>query len=188
MWQKKIIPLFVVLFLSACVWLSGYKPADFRVTGDAAVMTGVIDSDIGARLEALFERHPGLRTIIMQNVEGSVDDTANLAAAKMVRERGLHTLVPADGVVASGGTDFFLAGVTRRVEPGAMIGVHSWSGPAGEGATVPRDDPEHQKYLRYYLEMGIPVEFYWYTLRVAPSDEMHWMSKDEQRRYRIATP
>ena len=151
-------------------------------------MTGVIDNKIGARLETLLARHPGVKTIIMRHVEGSVDDEANLKAASMVRARGLHTLIPADGLVASGGTDFFLAGVRRTVEAGARIGVHSWSGLAVEGADLPRDHPEHQPYLRYYRAMGIPAEFYWYTLRAAPSDEMHWMSQDEQRRYRIATP
>lgn len=185
MWQKKTLTLFIVLLLPACLL---YESASFEVKGDAAVMTGVIDNKIGAKLETLLERHPGVRTIIMRHVEGSVDDEANLKAASMVRAQGLNTLIPADGLVASGGTDFFLAGARRTVEAGAMIGVHSWSGPAIEGADLPRDHPEHQPYLSYYRAMGIPTEFYWYTLRAAPSDEMHWMSQDEQRRYRIATP
>ena len=185
MWQKKILALFVILLLPGCLL---YESASFEVKGDAAVMTGVIDNKIGAKLETLLARHPGVKTIIMRHVEGSVDDEANLKAASMVRARGLNTLIPADGLVASGGTDFFLAGVRRTVEAGAMIGVHSWSGLAVEGADLPRDHPEHQPYLRYYQAMGIPTEFYWYTLRAAPSAEMHWMSQDEQRRYRIATP
>ena len=185
---KRVVLLSAFLLLAACALLSDYEPVGFRVAGDVAVMTGVIDSGSGAKLKRLFERHPGIKTIVMQDVGGAVDDTANLEAARMVRARGLHTLIPADGLVASGGTDFFLAGVRRTVEPGAMIGVHSWSGPAGEGADLPRDHPEHRQYLRYYRDMGIPAEFYWYTLRAAPSDEMHWMSKDEQQRYRIAAP
>ena len=185
MWQKNILTLFIILLLPACLL---YESASFEVKGDVAVMTGVIDNKIGTKLETLLERHPEVKTIIMRHVEGSVDDEANLKAASMVRERGLHTLIPADGLVASGGTDFFLAGVQRTVEAGAMIGVHSWSGLSVEGADLPRDHPEHQPYLRYYRAMGIPAEFYWYTLRAAPSDEMHWMSKDEQRRYRIAAP
>ena len=87
--------------------------------------------------------------------------------------------VSGDGMVALGGTDFFLAGVKRTAEPGAMIGVHSWSGLIVEGAKVPKNDPEHQKYLLYYKAMGIPAEFYWYTLRAAPSGGMHWMSVEE---------
>ena len=63
-----------------------------------------------------------------------------------------------------------------------MIGVHCWSGPAGEGADLPRDHPEHRQYPRCCRDMGIPAEFYWHTPRAAPSDAMHWMSKDEQRR------
>ena len=56
------------------------------------------------------------------------------------------------------------------------------------GIVAIKDHPEHQKYIRYYEEMDIPAEFYWYTLRAAPSDDMHWMSAEEQRRYKIATP
>ena len=75
----------------------------------------------------------------MQNVQGSVDDEANIAAARLVRERGLNTLIPGSGMIASGGTDFFLAGVKRTVQPGAKIGVHSWTGnPNGTRAMVSR--------------------------------------------------
>ena len=188
MLKNTIILSCVALLLSACALLLDYEPVSFGVSGDAAIMTGVIDSNIGEKLQTLFDEHPEIKTIILQNVEGSVDDEANLEAARRVRERGLNTRIPGDGMVASGGTDFFLAGVKRTAEPGAMIGVHSWSGLIVEGSKVPKNDPEHQKYLLYYKAMGIPAEFYWYTLRAAPSGGMHWMSVEEQRRYRVVTP
>lgn len=188
MLQKNIVLLFAVLLFPACGLLFNYEPVRFTVSGDAAVMTGVIDGNIVEKLETLLDRHPQIRTIIMQNVEGSVDDEANIEAARLVRERGLNTLIPSSGMIASGGTDFFLAGVKRTVQPGAKIGVHSWSGLIVEGSKLPKDHPEHQKYIRYYEEMDIPAEFYWYTLRATPSDDIHWMSAEEQRRYKIATP
>ena len=187
MLKNKIILLCVAL-LSACALLLNYEPVSFSVSGDAAIMTGVIDGDIGKKLQTLFNEHPEIKTIILQNVEGSVNDEANLKAARLVRQRGLDTLIPGDGMVASGGTDFFLAGVKRTARPGAMIGVHSWSDLMLDGARVPGNSPEHQKYLLYYKEMGIPAEFYWYTLRAAPSSGIHWMSTEEQRRYRVITP
>ena len=151
-------------------------------------MNGVIDSDIKSQLLQLLDDHPQVTTIVMQLVDGSVDDKANLEAARIVRHQGLHTLIPSDGLIASGGTDFFLAGVTRRVERGAQIGVHSWAADdIGDARDLPKSHPDHQEYLSYYREMGIPTEFYWYTLQAAPSEEMHWMSPAEQKRYRIAT-
>lgn len=187
MLKNSIALAVVALLLSACALLFDYEPVSFSVSGDAAIMTGVIDGDIGEKLQTLLDEHPEINTIILHNVEGSVDDEANLEAARWVRERGLNTRIPGDGIVASGGTDFFLAGVKRTAAPGAMIGVHSWSGLIAEGARAPKDDPEHQKYLLYYKDMGIPAEFYWYTLRAAPSGGMHWMSVEEQRRYRVVT-
>lgn len=37
-----------------------------------------------------------------------------------------------NGVIASGGTDFFLAGTTRRIGDDTKIGVHSWSDDSNE--------------------------------------------------------
>lgn len=187
MLKNSIVLPFAVLLLSACALLFDYEPVSFSVSGDAAIMTGVIGGDIGEKLRTLLDEHPEINTIVLHNVGGSVDDEANLEAARWVRERGLNTLIPGDGMVASGGTDFFLAGVKRTAQPGARIGVHSWRGLIVEGAKAPKDDPEHRKYLLYYKAMGIPAEFYWYTLRAAPSGGMHWMSAEEQRRYRVVT-
>ena len=106
MLQKNIVLLFAVLLFPACGLLFDYEPVRFTVSGDAAVMTGVIDGNIVEELETLLDRHPQIRTIIMQNVEGSVDDEANIEAARLVRERGLNTLFPGSGIIASGGTDF----------------------------------------------------------------------------------
>lgn len=51
----------------------------------------------------------------MGTVDGSVDDESNLVAYKMVREAGLNTYLPSDGDIASGGVDFFIAGIERTV-------------------------------------------------------------------------
>ena len=77
-----------------------------------------------------------------------------LQAARLVRSYGLNTVVLADSLIASGGVDFFLAGVERTIEPGAKLGVHTWGGDGFSGAELPRDDPEHNCYLAYYSEMG----------------------------------
>ncbi|WP_052056445.1 hypothetical protein [Colwellia psychrerythraea] len=93
-----------------------------------------------------------------------------------------------DGMVASGGTDMFLAGVNRTIEAGARLGVHSWSDGSGKVALdYPRDHQEHIKYLDYYSVMGIPADFYWYTLEAASAENIHWMTAQEIAQYGILT-
>ena len=50
-----------------------------------------------------------VRVIVMPFVPGSADDVANLKAGRMLREAGLKTCVPSEGLVASGGVDLFLS-------------------------------------------------------------------------------
>ena len=76
----------------------------------------------------------------------------------MVREHGLRTMIPSDAVVASGGVDFFLAGVERTVGQCAKLGVHSWDDDAEDGSLilgneVSRDHPIHTMFLDYYEDV-----------------------------------
>ena len=96
---------------------------------------------------------------MLHSVPGSIDDAANFRLARMVRQAGLATRVPAGGLVASGGVDLFAAGVRRDAQPGACLGVHSWARGGFNGTQtandLPRDHRLHQVYLRYYREMGV---------------------------------
>lgn len=158
-------------------------PAQFDVQGERAVMTGVIGSTTPALVTALLADAPQVRVIVMPDVPGSEDDESNLQAARQIRAAGLATCVPSTGSIASGGVDFFLAGTRRSAADGARLGVHSWGGPGFDGVDLPRDDPEHRRYLDYYAEMGIDAEFYWFTLMAAPADDIHWMTRAEIERY-----
>ena len=175
------------LLTFSCQSMGDYTPATFTVDGSKATMIGDIDSNMPKRVRELHESYPEVTTIVMQEVPGSIDDKANLAAARLVRRYELNTLVPADGLIASGGVDFFLAGVERIVEPNAMLGVHSWAGDDFTGEELPRDNPEHRLYLDYYAEMGIPAEFYWFTLKAAPAEDIHFMTPEEIAQYKITT-
>ena len=182
--------LFIALLLaSACSILQefDYDPVEFTVVGETAVMNGVIDGEIEDTLKDLLNENPQITTIVMQNVDGSVDDEANLIAAHYVRNQGLNTHIPSSGLVASGGTDFFLAGVKRTAGSNVKIGVHSWSGGSIEAAELPENHIEHKKYLDYYRSMEIPSEFYWFTLKAAPSHDIHWMNQSEIKLYKIVT-
>ena len=158
-------------------------PAAFEIKGDTAVMTGVISSCTPGKVLRLVFEHPSVRTIEMAYVPGSIDDTANLRAASYVRKFGFTTVLKSDHSVASGGTDFFLAGKHRTIEKGAKFGVHSWGGLGHQGKDVPKDSPEHQLYLKYYEKMGTPAEFYWFTLEAASAHDIHWMTDEELDKY-----
>lgn len=164
------------------------RGAEFTIRGSIAEMTGVIGPSTPGRVLELILEQPQVKKIHLLDVPGSMDDVSNLRAAKLVRRHGLGTHVPTNGKVASGGTDFFLAGLERSAASGARFGVHSWGSFGEEGADVPRDDPEHDKYLEYYEQMGIPSEFYWFTLDAAPADDIHWMSAEELDEYSFLSP
>lgn len=161
----------------------------FEVDGERAHMHGTIDATTPLVVRELLRDHPGVTTIVMHDVPGSVDDEANLEAGLLVRRAGLAIHLPADGEIASGGTDFFLAGATRSIEPGALVGVHSWGGDPDEPAALeyPEDHEVHDLYLDYYEALGVDAEFYWFTLRAAPESDIHWMTAEELERYGFET-
>ena len=166
--------------------------ACFIVQDNEASMYGVIGSNIGTTVQQMLNANPGLNLITLQNVPGSEDDDANLPAARMIFNAGINTSVTATSMIASGGVDFFLAGVQRSVEPGAQIGVHSWafednSGRTVQGSDLPRNDPEHDRYINYYTDINMmdPSGFYFFTLNAAPASSIHYMTDEEIQRWSI---
>ncbi len=164
-----------------------YPPMSFQADGNRLVASGVIDGTTLERFEEAQASNPQADTLVLKSAPGSVDDEANLVFGQAVRNAGFSTIVPSDGMVSSGGTDLFLAGRERILESGACVGVHSWSAGSTEGKDVPRDDPEHKKYLDYYRAMGIAGEFYWFTLEAASAEGMHWMTAAEVDRFMMMT-
>ncbi|OIQ19283.1 MAG: hypothetical protein BM557_06150 [Flavobacterium sp. MedPE-SWcel] len=163
----------------------GVSAAQFEVKGTTAYMSGTIGSSTPAAVLKLVFEHPNVTTIELLNVPGSVDDVANLRACLYVHKFGLHTKVNSKSNIASGGTDFFLAGHKREVEKGAKIGVHSWSGGAKAASEFPKSHDVHKKYLEYYSAVNIPQGFYWYTLKAAPANSIHNMTEKEIIKYNI---
>ncbi len=161
--------------------------ATFEVRGELAIMRGVIGATTPSSVLELAFMNPEVRTIVLAEMPGSIDDVANVRAGRYIRQLGLDTHVPADGEVASGGTDLFLAGKNRSAEPGARFGIHSWGGGPVVATDLPRDHEDHLLYLDYYDEMGIPGEFYWRTLSAAPAEGIHWMTEEELERFDFFT-
>ncbi|NOU62251.1 alpha/beta hydrolase [Marinifilum caeruleilacunae] len=166
----------------------------FEVQADntTVVMNGEIKSRTLDDFKHLMEGHPNITLIRMLEVPGSSDDETNLQVSKLINERGINTHIENKGMIASGGVDFFLAGVKRTKDELAAIGVHSWSDGSGKQATdFPNDSPEHQAYIQYYQDMGFSKEwseeFYFFTIKAAPADDIHWMTKEEIEKFGMFT-
>lgn len=151
----------------------------FEVDGNRVFLEGEIDADTQDDFEDILEDNPNIDTLVLQYIGGSVDDEANVEFGRFINELGLKTVVPSDGLVASGGTDLFLAGKVRLIQEGACIGVHSWAAEDFTATDLPKSDREHDRYLDYYDDIDVPERFYWFTIEAAPADGMHWMSAGE---------
>lgn len=153
----------------------------FRVLDDArAAMVGVTDARTPAAFEAMLRDHPGIARLDMVDCPGTEDDRANLRLGRMIRAHGLTTHVPANGWVASGAVELFLAGTQRSAEPSARFAVHSWEDDTGRGPSdYSADAPKNRSYLDYYRTMGMSAgearAFYAMT-NATPFARAQWLS------------
>lgn len=154
-----------------------------------------INGDLGTRsyfqLKNVLQEHPNVKTAVLGNISGSVNDAVNMHTGRLLREAGLNTKVLADSKIASGGVDLFCAGVERIIEKGAELGIHSWCCTNDlTAAEIPKDHPAHQYQIEYFTlclgEENGP-DFYFYTLEAAPFDDVHWMSEDEMKKWNVTT-
>lgn len=189
-----LLLLGVLAILSSCS--KEILPTDFGVfsTQDngRAIMDGVIDSNTPIHWDNFIAAHPNINTIIMKDCPGSNDDEANLKVAKTIRQQRVAIHLPADAIIASGAVDLFLAGVTRTREAGSKIGVHAWAdGNNKEATDFPKGHTEHQPYIDYYQEMGFSKEnaeaFYYFTIHAAKAADIHWMTDEEIKQYKLLT-
>lgn len=164
-----------------------HTPLEFSVSGDRIIAEGEIDAASLDAFEDLLDDHPDIRILELYYIGGSVDDEANLQFSRVIRRLGFTTIVPSDGLVASGGTDLFLAGSRRILESGACVGVHSWAAEDFTATDIPRSSSEHDRYLHYYEDIDIDPAFYWFTIEAAPAESLHWMTPAEVDRFGVAT-
>ncbi|MCF6306955.1 MAG: hypothetical protein L3J09_03265 [Flavobacteriaceae bacterium] len=89
--------------------------------------------------------------------------------------------------IASGGVDLFCAGKKRIME----IGIHSWCCVNDLTAQeLPKDYPVHKYQLEYFI-MALDAEkgpdFYFRTSEAAPFDNVHYMSDEKIKEWKLAT-
>lgn len=174
----------------------GKEPVSFKIEGHSAVMRGILDSSLPDLISNLFKVHPEVDTIIMEEIKGTVDLLATYEAGSIMREACITTVVPYKGFVASGGVSLFLAGCERIADESSSIVVHTWRNftldDNGEKVVkvaaidLPVTDSAHDVHLDYLDEMGIPEEFYWFTINT-PFETPHYLSNEELETYNIVT-
>ena len=157
------------------------------IAQDIVAFSGEVDSYSPDNFARMLAHNPGITTLELHDVAGTIDDIANFRLARMIRDAGLTIYVPSDASVRSGGIELFAAGARRIVEPGAEFLVHSWQDDAGyEAGDYPLSDPIHQEYLRFYREMGLAADdatgFYLLT-NSAPFDDALQLSLHDLQRF-----
>jgi len=192
------VGILISLLVAFAVWAIGYEQlsvlvqnqfeiTEFEVRDDKLFMSKVINSQTLGQFEEIMAENPNITTLVELEVEGSMDDETMIALAYRVRELGLNTHLTSKSAIYSGGVDLFLAGVERTMEPGAIIGVHSWSDGVKDAKDYPRDAPEHENNRAYIEKMLGDDSFYWFTIYAAPADEMYSMTEEEIVEYGLVT-
>jgi hypothetical protein len=167
---------------SSPVALAHYGP--FQVIApDQVQMIGEADSYTPREFRRMLADWPAIRSLHIVDCGGTVDDNANLALARLIRNAGIATHVPSHGSVRSGGVELFLAGVRRTAEPGAEFIVHSWRDNYGrEAGDYAPSDAVHTPYLRFYEEVGMEpgsARAFYQLTNSAPHDSMRQLTLTE---------
>jgi hypothetical protein len=193
---SRFLCLIIALFLTACSGMEANKKANADVSdslvidveGNSAYLSGVLGSDLVKQLSDMVRKNPNVTDLVLVDVPGSVDQEATMEGARLIRRLGLNTSIAQTGYVLSGGVDLFLGGVTRSIGAGAGVGVHAWSdGTRIKATNLNVSDPVHAAYVNFYLEMGVPERFYWFSLDAAPADRVYFLSPEEVYDFQLAT-
>ncbi len=154
-------------------------------------MDGDIKSSSLNNFDKLIKTFPDIDKINIVNCGGSLDDETNLKLSHKVHQQGISTHLMGNGEIASGGVDFFLAGVKRTIGKNTKIGVHAWSGDGEEATHFHKGHKNHLPYINYYKSVGFTQkqaeDFYYFTIYSAHADDIHWMSKEEIIKYHMLT-
>lgn len=182
--------VFVVLFaLGALAFWDLTEPVEhdvtFNVRGDVAYVSGTTDSNSHNLIKNFVRENPDVDTLILQAMPGTLDMDTNRRVVMDLRAAGLATHVPADGRIASGAVDWFIAGSPRTVECGAMIGVHSWGSKTGERGDKTFYDGQLRTQRWFLSKMSVDPDFYEFTRNAAGPDDIYWLSVDDMLRYRL---
>ena len=170
----------------------GGGDSEIVVNGDSATITaGDLGTKTYIQIRDLIANKPLVDTLVLQTIDGSVNDDINVHTGRLIRNAGLTTLVPADGDIASGGVDLFASGSNRIYTNGGIVGVHSWCCEDGEPASeLGRSHEAHAIQLTYFREMlgkEKGEQFYFFTIESADFDDIHNMTVEEMQNHSLVT-
>jgi hypothetical protein len=192
---KSITLLTIVGLLSiSCNKNSDRKFGIFTVQQDNTTieMDGEIKSSTLKKFNKLLDAYPNVNRINIKNCGGSSDDEVNLQLSALVNQKGMSIHISDNGEIASGGVDFFLAGIVRTKGSNTKIGVHSWAGGSNQATDFPVGDTNHLPYINYYVSVGFTQQqaedFYYFTINAASANSIHWMTDAEIIQYNMLTP
>lgn len=162
--------------------ITGAGNSTIEVKENKAFLNGTLGTVTYPQIKNLTLNHPEVKTLVLQNVPGSINDAVNMHTGRLIREAGLNTMVLVNSKISSGGVDLFCAGNERIVTKGAQLGIHSWGGEGISADELPKDHPAHQYQIEYFtmcLGEKLGPDFYFRTLSAAPAGDMYWMKNDE---------
>lgn len=204
--MKLLIKNWLYVLLTALLFVSCSESDDvnpsstqfgiFEVQLDetTVIMDGEISSSSLNDFNQLLQNHPSINRIEIVECGGSTDDEINLQLSLKVHQQGIEIHLNDNGLIASGGVDFFLAGVKRTKGSNTQIGVHSWGGEDDDGNEISATDfpvghPNHLPYIEYYQAVGFSQQdaegFYYFTINAASADDIYWMTDAEIAQYNI---
>lgn len=186
-----IIVIAAMLIIGVMTFRDVTKPVEhqltFDVQGDVAYVYGTTDSQSHNLVKNLVRENPGVKTLILQAMPGTQDMDTNRRVVMDLRAAGLATHVPADGRIASGAVDWFIAGSPRTIECGAMIGVHSWGSKTGERGDKTFYDGQLRTQRYFLSRMSVDPDFYEFTRSAAGPDDIYWLTVEDMLHYRLIT-
>jgi len=156
------------------------------------ILDGVINSESLNEFNDLYAKNPSIKQVNIKKCDGSINDVINLKLSRRVHDLGINTHLMDGGLIASGGVDFFLAGIKRTAGKNVKIGVHSWAGDGKTAKDFPKGHANHQPYIDYYKAIGFSNKeaesFYYFTINSASAKTIYWMTKEEIEKYNVLTP
>lgn len=161
------------------------------LAGGRLVASGAIVPGTAERFaEEIGKRGDYVRTVVLDSPGGSVRDA--LAMARLIREKGLDTMVEGEGRCASSCPLVFSGGKERIALDGATIGVHQVSAvPVGNVVPDHRQDMADAQAItaecqRLLVDMGVDPRV-WIHAMETPASELHVFSSEDLIALSLAT-
>ena len=154
---------------------------EFSVVNERLIIRGEISARTAAAFADVLKQNPQVSTIVLQHITRVTDVPAVFAIGRLIRARGLHTVLQSDSDIHAEAGFMFLAGVERRMVAGAQIGLGSWTARDFSRA------PDFAGASEYTVEMLGSDAFYLFALRKGPSDGIYVMTEDEIAQFGLLT-